>query len=322
LSENSDLKFSFYRLRFHFEACDAIRFPSGAPANILRGAFGTMLRRIACLPSCADARICNRRATCPYARTFEPAAVDQGPSGLADWPRPFVFRAAHLDGAKISPGRSFHFDVILFDLRHPPLQHVIQAFGAIAREGFGPGRGRASLERAEQVDARGFAADLPAAGPPAPSWVDLNPREGDVRRLSVEFVTPTELKSGGALAQPEFDVLISRARDRISTLRALYGPGPLKLNFSDFGQRAGAIRITRCDLQRVEAERRSSRTGQRHPLGGFTGRVEYEGDLAEFVPFLEAAQFTGVGRQTSWGKGEIRIGFSGEFPAGCNGTRP
>jgi hypothetical protein len=37
------------------------------------------------------------------------------------------------------------------------------------------------------------------------------------------------------------------------------------------------------------------------------GEAQYEGDLAEFVPFLEAAQFTGVGRQTVWGKGQIEV---------------
>jgi hypothetical protein len=42
-------------------------------------------------------------------------------------------------------------------------------------------------------------------------------------------------------------------------------------------------------------------------LGGFTGWAEYEGELREFVPYLEAARWTGVGRQTVWGKGEIGI---------------
>ena len=37
------------------------------------------------------------------------------------------------------------------------------------------------------------------------------------------------------------------------------------------------------------------------------GVAEYEGELGEFVPFLEAAQWTGVGRQTVWGKGAIRV---------------
>ena len=70
-------------------------------------------------------------------------------------------------------------------------------------------------------------------------------------------------------------------------------------------ERAAAIRMTRCELEHVDAERLSGSTGQRHSLGGFIGVAEYEGDLAEFVPYLEIARWTGVGRQTVWGKGEI-----------------
>ncbi len=33
--------------------------------------------------------------------------------------------------------------------------------------------------------------------------------------------------------------------------------------------------------------------------------AEYEGDLAEFLPYLEAAHWTGVGRHCTWGNGQI-----------------
>jgi hypothetical protein len=116
------------------------------------------------------------------------------------------------------------------------------------------------------------------------------------------------LKAGDQLVtRPEFDVLFARARDRVSTLRALYGAGPLEIDFRAMGQRAAAVRITRCQLRHVKAERRSSRTGQVHSIGGFVGVVEYEGELGEFIPYLEAACWTGVGRQCVWGKGQLRL---------------
>jgi CRISPR/Cas system endoribonuclease Cas6 (RAMP superfamily) len=65
--------------------------------------------------------------------------------------------------------------------------------------------------------------------------------------------------------------------------------------------------MTASEIRFLEATRRSSRTGQRHPIGGFAGRARYEGPLAEFLPWLRTAAFTGVGRQTTWGKGEIRV---------------
>ncbi len=90
-------------------------------------------------------------------------------------------------------------------------------------------------------------------------------------------------------------------------LRALYGPGPLAIDFRATGERAARIRMTRCEIENVAAERVSGSTGQRHSIGGFTGFADYEGELGEFLPYLEIGRHTGVGRQTVWGKGEIRI---------------
>ncbi len=286
------MTFDLYSFRFVFSALDPIVFPPGQPGNILRGAFGNAFRGIVCSPDCRGARQCPTRNSCDYARIFEPASAGPGPSGLRDQPRPFVFRAAYLDGRTIHPLERFWFDVNLFETRNPPLESFAQAIGRLAKDGLGPLRGRANLVSVEQ----------------RPISIAFEPNPAPVRTLRVEFVTPTELKNDDQLVdRPEFDVLFARARDRVSTLRALYGPGPLEIDFRAMGERASAIRMTRCELRHVEAERRSSRTGQVHGIGGFVGVAEYEGDLSEFIPFLEAAQWAGIGRQCVWGKGEMRF---------------
>ncbi|MEI9814364.1 MAG: CRISPR system precrRNA processing endoribonuclease RAMP protein Cas6 [Acidobacteriota bacterium] len=129
-----------------------------------------------------------------------------------------------------------------------------------------------------------------------------------IGRITVEFLTPTELKSEGAVVlQPEFSVLLARLRDRISNLRGLYQGGALEIDFGTLRREAEKIRIVRSNLRQVQAERLSSRTGQRHPLGGLVGDVEYAGELSSFLPFLRAGQWTGVGRQTVWGKGVLKV---------------
>ncbi len=286
--------FDLLSFRFNFIARESVHFPAGQPGNILRGAFGSVFRKIACAPDCpGNVRECEHRASCEYARIFEPSARGEGPSGLADWPRPFVFRAAHLDGTTVGPEEHFWFDVNFFDTRNTPVKHFEMAFEQLAEQGLGPRRGRAQFVAAE-------------AAPPISIVLDAVP--SDVSRLRVEFKTPTELKSGEVLVgRPEFGVLFARSRDRISTLLALYGAGPLTIDFRAMGERASAVRMTRCELQRVETERRSSRTGQVHGIGGFTGVAEYEGELGEFAPYLDAACWTGVGRHCVWGNGELRV---------------
>jgi len=255
--------FDLQACRFHLCARRTIRFPRGQAGNVVRGALGTILRDTA---SAED-----------YARIFEPASAGEGPSGLANRPRPFVIRAAALDGQTVEPGVEFCVGLNLFDAG--TFKHFKQAFAQWAEV--------VSIEQASVM-------------------VDLNVQSLPVQRIQVEFETPTELKAAAGAPDADFSVLLSRARDRLSTLRALYGTGPLEIDFRGLAERARLVKTARCELRHVPVERRSSRTGQRHGIGGFIGIAEYEGDLAEFVPYLQAAYWTGVGRHCTWGNGQIQ----------------
>ncbi|MEN6603075.1 MAG: CRISPR system precrRNA processing endoribonuclease RAMP protein Cas6, partial [Bryobacteraceae bacterium] len=240
-----------------------LHFARGMPANVIRGFLGASLF-----------------ATPAYARLFAPRN-ESGPSGFRDAPRPFVLRAAHLDGVTVSRGEPFYVDVHLFLPGSEAADEVKNAFTRWAR--------------AELRDAAVEQVSIPLISPPA-----------SITKLRVRFLTPTELKSGAQIAaRPGFSVLFARARDRVSTLRAVYGNGPLDIDFAGMAERAARVRMAACDVRHTSVERLSKGTGQRHPMGGFTGTATYEGEMAEFLPILRAAEWTGVGRQTVWGNGAI-----------------
>lgn len=280
--------FEFLRFRYRFRTLAPLWFPPGRTANLVRGAFGAALRQTAPLPI--------------YTAFFEPHPGPAGaPSGFADLPRPFVLRPWHLDGRSLPTDAPFHLDLHIFDLSSPALPYLAAAFDRFRWNRPGDAAPLARLETVEQLDLAGE----PAAGA---CVLGLDPDERPVLRAVIGFATPTELKSGGALAAaPDFPILFARLRDRISTLRALYGPGPPAVDFRTLGSRAALVRLCRTELVQHHLERRSASSGRVHPLGGFTGQAEYRGDLRPFLPWLRAARWTGVGRQTAWGKGEVLV---------------
>lgn len=289
------MQLSIVPLQFTFRARDSVWFPPGKAANIFRGAFGIIFRRIACDPHCVGASDCPIAKDCAYARMFEPRAHGAGPSGFEDQPRPFVLRAASLNGRRFEGGERFTLEVNVFDLKAPAFEYLRLAFVQLGNEGLGPGRSRVEL-----IEAR----ELP------PVNVNLARAREETSRVRVQFLTPTELKSEGAiLREPRFDVLLARARDRVSALCSLYQDALPDVDYRGMGQRARAVKMTSLHIEQVEFERQSGRTGQRHGLGGFVGEAEYEGQLAEFVPWLKAAGWAGVGRLTVWGNGRIQIIF-------------
>jgi hypothetical protein len=247
-----------------------MRFEVGEAGNALRGALGTVLAR----------------------DIFRQHGNAAGPSGLADPPRPFVFRAVHLEGTTIAAGHAFYFEMNLFDTCDVLTDRLTDAYSQLKT-------------------LSGRNVELEAVAPLDIVEIELNSGTETrvISEVVVRFLTPTELKSCDTLvSQPDFGVLARRTRDRISTLNQLYGSGALDIDFSTFGRRADEVRTIRCDLVHHELARRSTRTGQVHPIGGFTGEACYSGELAEFLPYLQAAKWTGVGRHTVWGNGAIRVG--------------
>ena len=269
-AELSGRDFRALRVQLRFQARETIRFPALA-GNALRGAIGLQLA----------------------SELFRPAAPDSSPSGFETPPPPFVIRAGHLNHQRFNRAQSFTVGLFVFDLQPEVLRRLAIAFAALEDEGLGPSRGRAALE---EVSYDELDFDLGAVSP--------------CHRLEVVFESPTELKGvaqASACRPPEFAVLLARARDRVSTLRSLYQGGPVETDFAALGARAGAVRLTAGSVSPFEEQRKSTRTGQRHPMNGFIGSARYEGALGEFVPWLHAAEATGVGRHTVWGFGAIRV---------------
>jgi hypothetical protein len=264
------LDFGVYPLRLHFSAGRTLQLAAGTAANLVRGQLGKILLR---------------EYPDHHRRYFAPAqAAGEGPSGFRDPPRPFVLRVAELEGASIEAGVPFVIGINLFEMRQPPIDLFRDVLTRVARESLGA----SVLERLEGTTKLDLSL-LPSA---------------TVTQVRVHFLTATELKG---VSRPDFGSLFSRIRDRLSGLRAFYGDGPLDIDFRALGDRAAKIVMTRCDLRQQHSQRHSRIRGTSHPLGGFLGVAEYVGDLTEFIPYLQAAKWTGVGRQTVWGKGEIDL---------------
>jgi len=90
-------------VRFEFSHCAsnssrASRFsPPRQGRHILRGALGVIFKRIACVAGCDDSRILTRPALVPLWKGCSRRLPMAKTKRLADSPRPFVFRARHLD---------------------------------------------------------------------------------------------------------------------------------------------------------------------------------------------------------------------------------
>ncbi len=336
-------KLALLDLRLKIKPRETLRLPAGNKGNTLRGAFGVAFRRLVCIPQCKGASACPLGHRCPYKAVFEPSPGPeaQGLTNSQDVPRPFVFRPPHEPKASYLPGEDFEFGLVLVGASVDYLPYFVLSFRDIARHGFGPGRARCELADVRsvppEVDTSGgrvvarkngnepgvaaivYNAEDQLFHAPAhrtvSEWVaarlaqwEMNGSNGSAQRITARFLSPTSLKSEERVVRrPDFHHLFKRVRDRLSTISTFYGAGPIDADFKGLGERAEQVRTVDSSVTWVERSRVSSKTHQRHELSGFVGTCTFEGELAEFMPWLAAGELIGVGRHTAWGNGQFVI---------------
>lgn len=322
--------------RFTLTPLSALIVPALNKGNMLRGGFGHIFRRLCCVSECKDAKACPLAGTCAYKTIFEPSPPTDSDrlSKYQDIPRPFVFRAPQTQKARFGEGETFQFDLVLIGRGLEFLPYFVLAFREIAAEGIGLNRAKCKLERVEAIEPvfSGneiseriahliYSTDdqlLRSNGNGAlKCWMENRMQmfsatngTGAASRIQMRFLTPTFLKYGGdVVRRPEFHHVFKRLRDRINALSTFFGDGPLEVDFRALGERAEKVRTVSSRFEWVERARTSSKTGQRHELSGFIGQAIYEGELAEFVPWLLLGELVHLGKHTPWGNGWLGLVF-------------
>jgi CRISPR-associated endoribonuclease Cas6 len=209
-----------------------------------------------------------------YAKWFDPH-WREGPSGYRDAPRPFVLRWT---GGSV--------DLIFFQTGEPA-EEIEQAL-------------QIAIQQITSADAVRLKR-MPELQMP----LDGTDEYGNLRLI---FATPTELKSEGKiLTEPHFFCLIESLAERVRTLGRLYQSWPEEFTFQSVLEAAKTVKTIDWNWERKDSWRRSARSGRVHSVGGYTGWADYLGPLGRALPLLEVGRWTGIGRQTVWGKGEIGI---------------
>jgi CRISPR-associated endoribonuclease Cas6 len=305
------------RFRFRLEALEPLILPRENKGNVLRGAFGTIFKRICCGSICTRCAESPLRTHCAYAAIFEPSPPpgSERLRNLQDIPRPFVFRPPTDGKGRYERGEIFEFELLLFGSAVEYLAYFIVAFRELGESGFGVGRGRCRLKLvcAQAEDGREqeiYSHETQCVRPlstvlRASALMNAPARTSKIR---IDYLTPTEIKYEGlAIRSPDFHHLVKRLRDRINAIGWFYQGRLLHMDYAAFGKRAEGIQTVKSNIVWTDRERLSSRTHNRHPIGGFVGHAEYAGDLSEFIPLLRVGQFTHAGKHAVWGNGRFEF---------------
>jgi hypothetical protein len=313
----------YLRLRHRLRAVGRAELPP-FKGSLLRGAFGHALRRSVCLMGpeqpCATCRL---RQVCAYTRLFETFLEGEPPPflrGLETSPRPYVFEPG-TEARVFEPGDPLEFDLLLFGQALDLQAYALLAVERMAAAGLGRQRFPFELARVEAQEPSGSWRTVLDNGRPAGSGPSgssalgpcLPPAELQATRARLHFLTPTRLKVNHRLAPAvDFRSLLFLLLRRTLEIAHCHVPGAQPdWNLRPLLQQADAVRVADSRLTWRDLERYSNRQKQKTPLGGFTGTLDLEGDLAPFAAPLRTAEVLHVGKGATFGLGRVRVEILG-----------
>lgn len=287
---------------------------SAYKGSMLRGSLGTFLKKTCCTVhrnSCDDCMLVRH---CAFPLLFIGKATEGG-GQPATLPPPYCLEPCDTGKTAYEAGERFSFSLTLFSYAVGYLPYFVHAFILAGQSGMGKAqddvRGTFELEdilyKGRSIFSRkSQKIDIPQGDSlPLPIWDSELHGTGE---LLVRLITPCRFKTDNRLASElPFLQLFNLVVRRIRTLWALDDENVMFDSFSTMLDRADSVETVETCLFWKDWTRYSSRQKTSMQLGGLQGSVRYRGDLAAFLPFFALAESLHIGKQTSFGLGQIRF---------------
>jgi hypothetical protein len=278
--------------------------------STFRGGFGVALKQTLCALRQQQCPVCLLRETCLYARVFEVLPPTASAARLAAPPHPYVIRPAADSRTRLAAGDSFNFNLLLFGDLNQALPYFVYAFDKMGQNGIGKGRAKFVLNRVscnDQVLYRQGSTRLePCTGIESlqlPATVDAPAAD-----IHLNLQTPLRVKQQGHFVQKlDFATLMRTALRRLSSVMATYGAGDPDLPYRELIQQAEQVAVLNDQTRWHDWQRYSNRQQDAMQFGGLIGNISFAQVPARHRQLLCLAVRLHLGKQTSFGLGQIAV---------------
>lgn len=209
------------------------------------------------------------------------------------------------------PGDLLSFRLILLGDAIDYADKVIQSLVQVQQFGLGVGRRKFHLLDIMQGESlrpiwHSGQLDLSAARSES-----IEPQILKAEWCSIHLLTPMRIRRGGTLVlKLDFPTLIRNIAGRVARLTERYGGYADPEMAAQVCSLAEHVRMTSSGLYVHALNRYSTRRQESMDLSGLLGTMTFEGDLSPFTPWLYAARILHIGRNITFGCGQIEVVFA------------
>ena len=248
----------------------------------LRGALGYALKKVTCINPSFDCKECFATSNCLYYEFYEEK------------------NRAHKYRFDFELGKEFYeFDFYLFDNACMKLPYVVSAFYMMLTQN-GLGKDRKIYKQFDMYinDIRCLIngqLKLPK------EFIKTFQIDTIYQNITLQFKTPLRIKKDNRFVRKEEIELKDLVNSIYQRQMQLIGQKPKRFPYDIEGE------IVRKELYFKELTRMSNRQKTTMNMGGLMGEIEIEGINDKAFHVLKLGEFIGVGKQTVFGLGKIKV---------------
>ena len=211
----------------------------------------------------------------------------------------------------IEQGEKLNFELLLFGSAEESVSAVVSALEQLYRFGLGARRYRFDLSEIINSQTQRIIWRKGKYFKDAVTAAEIQGEElQNVTGMVIKICTPLRIRHGGRLVKKiSFQTLIRNITNRIMELTERYGGWIDQEEADRLLVLSEKVSTVHEEIKVERMERYSNRTNGKMDFSGLIGTIEYEGDLAPFVPWMYAAQKLHIGRNTTFGMGKIQVYF-------------
>ena len=313
------LKFALFN--FKTEALNSFSLPP-YKGGTFRGAFGYTIKKIACVKNRSSCEDCILKSKCIYSYIFEtpPPENSTRMKKYTAAPHPFIIEPAIEEKTSYKKGDKLDFSLTLTGKAIDYLPYFVYAFEEIGNNGLGKNRGCYFIEEVINKNESNegkviYKTDkklLPANFIFTEDTIkEISENFNDKKEITLDFLTHTRvLYQEKLVTHLDFHVFIRNILRRISLISYFHCGKELDLDFKGIIERAKEVIVKNSSLYWHDWERYSNRKKRKMTLGGFKGKITYEGNLQEFLPFIITGKYIHLGKGSAFGMGKYEVCFS------------
>jgi len=285
--------------------------------STFRGIFGIALKRVVCVLRSQNCSECMLSNNCLYAKIFEKTNITKCQYNSYNYPynNPFVIEPPLTTETCFKKDSTFDFKLLLFGEENRNLAYFIFARDQMGKIGIGKKvngqRGTYKLEYVKYKDSLVYSHhDNTLTIPDDIENITLNDIINNdyisCSKIQINIITPFRVKINNKFAKHlPFHLLIRTTLRRIGSLFSWHGNEVPSFDYKQLISDAQKITISESNLKWFELKRYSHRQNQSMLIGGLIGSIVYEGNISQFIPFIDFASKVHIGKQTSFGLGKI-----------------